>query len=1162
MDAPNQALDTLVVTGDADFVLACVRVLGPLELVGSEGMALLGGAKERRLLAVLAVHSGEVVADARLVDALWDGDPPRTASKTLQNYVLRLRRALRGCAGYAIVTRPPGYRLDGATDADQAEGLIAKARRAAEVGEYRAAINVFDQALALWRGQSLAEFVELSFAESEAVRLDELRASATEDRMAAVLALGRHHEAIAELETMVADKPLRERRWTQLMLALYRDGRQADALVAYRRLGALLGEQLGVDPGLEVQQLEAAILAHDASLLSAGGTVAVRTGLGLGTPCLGRDREIALLLAHLDEAVAGRGRVVLLAGEAGIGKTRLLGELDGLAEARGARVLSGRCVEGAGTLPFQPFAEAVDTYFEEGGELPTAESAAALAVLVPRWVRPQAAAPDILLRPDEVRMRLLDGVVRFLVEIAGRAPVVLLLDDLHWGDAGTVALLRHAARGTRARRVLLVGAYRDGELTANRALDDALGVLRSEADCSIVRLRGIARAAVDELLCAMSGSPMTAELVEAIYAETGGNPFFTREILRHLQEDGLLRSGADGTMRTELPLTIIPEGVRQVIARRRRRLLADTNNLLDAAAGIDGPFPLGPVRSVAGLSDSAALAAVDDALDAGLIVASARPDQYDFTHALIRHAVYQGLNPSRRLRLHRDLAGALARARARGAWVMAAEIAVQYHRAGDLPGTEAGVEPALEAAEHARAAGAHDEHAEYLRIALDLLPPQDGRKPRIVTERAVALAWSMRFDEAVEVARAVADMPDEEPVASAAAVAEVATVLAAAGSNRHAWLLAPIGLRKTAGPHGPDPASWAALTLLDLDRQEAADPEHPGMPLDLPGRRTALTVLHESGRLVGRGDLGRYALAAIYGRRDRIPPAAALDPTVAAFLLGDYAAAGPRFEQAADTAKAHGQLAWEVYCRSGAARCQVSLGEVAAAQHTVERCRELISRLPDLQPSWQMVHYQGTEDAVALVLDEGWPERLAVIALLLEPNPERHWGICCISAIGARIHARMGEADPALPLLSRPVRALRQAPAWAPNYARVAYEVSETLWLLDRRDHLSVVETALREKILPTDFRFPMTDARLALARLCALTGRYSEARKWFDAARKALDAQAARPLRAVVDHDEALMFLRIGDRSSASPLINTAMAAFDQLGMTGWTRRLASAAS
>jgi len=159
-----------VVTGDADSVPACVRVLGPLELVGSEGMAPLGGAKERRLLAVLAVHSGEVVADDRLVDVLWDGSPPRTASKTLQNYVLRLRRALRGCAGYAIVTRPPGYRLDGGTDAMYAESLIAKARRAAEVAEYPAAISMFDRALGLWRGRSIdaVQLAEQTCADSAA----------------------------------------------------------------------------------------------------------------------------------------------------------------------------------------------------------------------------------------------------------------------------------------------------------------------------------------------------------------------------------------------------------------------------------------------------------------------------------------------------------------------------------------------------------------------------------------------------------------------------------------------------------------------------------------------------------------------------------------------------------------------------------------------------------------------------------------------------------------------------------------------------------------------------------------------------------------------------------------------------------------------------------
>ena len=218
------------------------------------------------------------------------------------------------------------------TDAAQAESLIAKARRATEVGEYRAAINVFDQALGLWRGQSLAEFVELSFARGEAVRLDELRASAAEDRMAAVLALGRHHEAIAELETMVADEPLRERRWTLLMLALYRAGRQADALSVYRQTSELLREELGLEPSRPLQELERSILEHDLSLdavaVSATPGVSVEVcpfkGLAFFDRAdaqyfYGRERLVSDLVARLVEAP-----LVGILGPSGIGKSSLL----------------------------------------------------------------------------------------------------------------------------------------------------------------------------------------------------------------------------------------------------------------------------------------------------------------------------------------------------------------------------------------------------------------------------------------------------------------------------------------------------------------------------------------------------------------------------------------------------------------------------------------------------------------------------------------------------------------------------------------------------------------------------------------------------------------------------------------------------------------------
>ena len=990
------------------------------------------------------------------------------------------------------------------------------------------------------------------FAHDEAARLDELRESAVEDRVAATLALGRHHEAVATCERLVAAQPLRERRWVQLMLALYRDGRQADALEAYRRLRTVLADELGVDPGPDARRIEAAILAQDRSLQPPAVTATMRPRMA-ATPCVGRDHELASLLGHVADAEAGRGGVVLLRGEPGIGKTRLLAELASEASQARARVLSGRCVEGAGALPFHPFAEALENYL--GGE-ELADGEEALGQLLPRWSgRVPPSGPP--LRPDELRLRLLDGFARFLAQLATSVPVVLLLDDLHWADDGSLAMLRHIARSTRGRRLLVVGAYRSGEITVDHPLGDALGALRSEADCAEHRLGGIDLHAVDQLLMATAGAPVAADLVAAVFAETDGNPFFAREVVRHLQEDGVLRPDADGRLGTDLPLTAVPEGVRQVIARRRRRLSEAANRLLDAAAAVDGPFPFEPVCAVARLSGAEALGALDEALEAGLVVPDTAADRYDFTHALIRHTVYQGLNPSRRLRLHRDLGAAYLAARSEGIRVAASEVAVQYHRAAALPGVDAGVAPALEAAEAARAVGAHEEQATFLQIAAHLLPPGDARHADLLCRRAIALAWALRFDDAVDSARAGVRAGGDTAV-----LAEVASVLATAGSNTHAWDLAAEGLDSTTGPDGDDPVTWAVLTVLDLERREAADPDHPGMPLDLPGRRTALRILHESGRLAGRGDLSRYAVAAVYGRRDRIPAEAAADPTVAAFLIGDYAAALPLFARDADAAEARGQLALAVYCRAGAARCLVALGEIGAAVGTLERTRALVARLPRLEHGWQLMHHQGAEDALVMATDEGWPERTRNYAPWMLPGPGRHWGSAAIDGIGARAQARMGNVDAAMTRLGKPVRALRQAPAWAPNYARMACDVAETLWLLDRRDHLAVVESALRAKAIPADFRFPMTDTRLALARLCALDGRLAEASGWFDAARDVLDDQGARPLRAVVDHDEALMQLRAGEPAAAAPFVVAAEAAFERLGMTGWQRRLAASAA
>src|SRR6516164_6358190 len=235
------------------------------------GAAQLSGVKERCLLAALAVHCGEAVSAAALVDALWGDRPPRTAAKTLQNYVLRVRRAL-GSAGdgdLGIVTLPAGYCLraaPGMVDAELAESMIGAGRRGMAGGDPAAAVRLLRQAVDLWRGPALAEFAGRPFAAAEALRLEELREAALEDLFDAELALGRHHEVVGSLEALVTGGPLRERRWGQLMMALYRDGRQAEALDAFHRLRHLLAQELGVDPGADLRQLYQSILQQSPAL--------------------------------------------------------------------------------------------------------------------------------------------------------------------------------------------------------------------------------------------------------------------------------------------------------------------------------------------------------------------------------------------------------------------------------------------------------------------------------------------------------------------------------------------------------------------------------------------------------------------------------------------------------------------------------------------------------------------------------------------------------------------------------------------------------------------------------------------------------------------------------------------------------------------------------
>jgi DNA-binding SARP family transcriptional activator/streptogramin lyase len=243
------------------------RILGPLEVVVDGTAMPLGPAKERALLGILLLHANQVVSAERLVDELWGENPPRSAPKVVQVYVSQLRKRFDGSA--QIATQPPGYVVTvGADDLDAVrfEQLVAEARALADAGDPAAAVDRFDSALDLWRGPVLADVIFESFAANEAERLEELRVAALADRIDCELARGRHDRVVGELETLVAEHPLRERFRAQLMLALYRAGRQADALAVYQEGRRRLVDELGIEPGPALQQLERSILRQERAL--------------------------------------------------------------------------------------------------------------------------------------------------------------------------------------------------------------------------------------------------------------------------------------------------------------------------------------------------------------------------------------------------------------------------------------------------------------------------------------------------------------------------------------------------------------------------------------------------------------------------------------------------------------------------------------------------------------------------------------------------------------------------------------------------------------------------------------------------------------------------------------------------------------------------------
>src|SRR5688572_8367586 len=451
----------------------------------------------------------------------------------------------------------------------------------------------------------------------------------------------------------------------------------------------------------------------------------------LGRIFVGRGVQLERLGQLWKEALAGERRVAFLAGEPGVGKTRLAAELATAVHEDGATVLVGRCDEDLG-VPYQPFVEALRQFVDHmppdelqarlgryAGEL--ARLVPELSVLVPGL--PPAVQSD----PETERYRLFDAVAAWLGAVSADDPLLLVLDDLQWAAKPTLLLLRHVISSTEPKRLLILATYRDTELGHDHPLGEVLADLRRQRAVERLSLVGLDSSGVVAYMEQAAGRALDDEdlaLARAIHEETEGNPFFVREVFRHLTETGAV---AEQAGRWGIRLAIedvgIPEGVREVVGRRLARLSPAANRLLEVGAVAGPEFEMGIIQAVERLPDDDLVASFEEATESRLVTevggAGAR---YRFAHALVRDTLYSGLSAARRVTLHRRVAEAIETLHAAALdnhlpalahhWARAAAPAAETSRAVDY---------AARAGDQALSQLANDEAARYYQQALDLL---------------------------------------------------------------------------------------------------------------------------------------------------------------------------------------------------------------------------------------------------------------------------------------------------------------------------------------------------------------------------------------------------------------------------------------------------------
>jgi predicted ATPase len=462
---------------------------------------------------------------------------------------------------------------------------------------------------------------------------------------------------------------------------------------------------------------------------------------------VGRQKELERLRKAFDEAFAGRGGIVMLVGEPGIGKTRAAQEVETYARVRGAQPLWGRAHESSGVPAYWPWVEVGEAY----------SAARTLAGIGPDqmqgknqflggifpWIRqqPNYAEPEPLADPEAAQFRLFDAFLTFVRAMAGQVPLLILLDDLHWADKPSLLLLQHVARELSRMRVLVVCTYRDTELSRTHPLSEALARLNREAGFDRIVLRGLSRDEVAAYIRAAASVDPKRELLDRVFEETEGNPFFLSEVVNLMAQEGKLTAESVSDI-------AIPDGVREALGRRLDRISDEVNELLQTAAVVGREFTYEMLSLTGERDDDELLRLVEEALEARVIEEADRPGRYRFTHALMQETLLQELSTTRRVCLHGTVGEALERRWGARADQRASRLALHFVEAAMVTPRHAvkAVHYSKLAALQAEAQFAWDEAAQQYERCLALVTDAEDRLGEDEAELLTALGRCARDD--------------------------------------------------------------------------------------------------------------------------------------------------------------------------------------------------------------------------------------------------------------------------------------------------------------------------------------------------------------------------------------------------------------------------------